>query len=153
MGSNSSGSSFSNRLSLLFKARSSNRTHERHGSTDSTILKYGIIKDLASQSKRVPADLHLLMQLIDMKSAGGYEDDSLYVVRFAHYKITDSTARASYPTCCVSPAKQYSEVAHQFVYFDTLEQPASPATFIPWGQFAIPHCRWQQQCTYSLLFH
>jgi len=84
MGTNSSPS-FSKRLSQLFKATfrhgSSNDSHERHGSTDPTVLKAGIIQDLASQSKRIPADLHLLMQMIDMKTAGGYEDDSQYVVR------------------------------------------------------------------------
>jgi hypothetical protein len=87
MGSSSSPS-FSKRLSQLFKAPfrqgGSNESPDRQGSADSTTLKDGIIKDLASQSKRIPADIHLLLQLIDMKSAGGYEDDSRYVVRFTY---------------------------------------------------------------------
>jgi len=86
MGSYSSPS-FSNRLSQFLKAPfrhgSSNVRHDRHGSADPTALKGGIISDLVSQSKRIPADLHLLLQLIDMKSAGGYEDDSRYVVSFS----------------------------------------------------------------------
>jgi hypothetical protein len=58
----------------------SNENYERGGHADPSQLKSSIINDLLSQSKRIPADLHLLMQLIDMKSAGGYEDDSKYVV-------------------------------------------------------------------------
>ena len=88
MGSNSSPS-FSKRLSQLFKAplrhELPNPSHGRHGSADPTALKAGIIKILASQSKRIPADIHLLMQLIDMKADGGYEDDSRYVVRYPHW--------------------------------------------------------------------
>jgi hypothetical protein len=57
--------SFSNRLSQLFKSRSSN-VNERQSHT---ALKNGIIRELASQSKRIPADLHLLIQLIDMKNS------------------------------------------------------------------------------------
>ena len=93
MGSNSS-SSFSKRLSRRLKApfrhgssndtHDTHDTHDRHGSTDPAALKDGIIKVLASQSKRIPADIHALFQLIDMKSSGGYEDDSRYVVRFPH---------------------------------------------------------------------
>lgn len=90
MGTNSSPS-FSKRLSQLFKATfrhgPSNDSPDRHGSTDPTVLKAGIIQDLASQSKRIPADLHLLMQMIDMKTAGGYEDDSRYVVRSLSSKL------------------------------------------------------------------
>jgi hypothetical protein len=90
MGSNSSPS-FSKRLSRRLKApfrngssNESHDSHDRHGSTDPAALKDGIIKILASQSNRIPADIHALMQLIDMKSSGGYEDDSRYVVRFPH---------------------------------------------------------------------
>jgi len=76
---------FSARLSQIFKAPfrhgSPNNSHDRHGTADAKVLKDGIIKDLASQSKRIPADLHLLIQLINMKADGGYEDDSRYVVR------------------------------------------------------------------------
>ena len=88
----SSPPSFSKRLSQFLKAPfrhassdkksidTSNENHERGGLTDPSRLKSGIIGDLLSQSKRIPADLHLLLQLIDLKSAGGYEDDSKYVV-------------------------------------------------------------------------
>lgn len=88
----SSPPSFAKRLSQFLKApfrnaSSNNKSNdisnencERDGHTDPSHLKNSIIKDLLSQSKRIPADLHLLMQLIDMKSAGGYEDDSKYVV-------------------------------------------------------------------------
>jgi hypothetical protein len=71
-------------LKTPFRHSSSSDSHERRGLTELKALKAGIIKDLASQSKRIPADLHLLLQLIDMKVAGGYEDDSQYVVRFPH---------------------------------------------------------------------
>ena len=95
MGSDSPPS-FSKRLSLLFKSTfhrtsSSTNKHEGRAPADPKALKADIIKDLLSQSRRIPADLHLLMQLIDMKAAGGYEDDSLYVVRFRH-KTADSLA-------------------------------------------------------------
>jgi hypothetical protein len=87
----SSPPSFAKRLSQSFKAPfrhassnksngASNENYERSGHADPSHLKNSIINDLLSQSKRVPADLHLLLQLIDMKSAGGYEDDSKYVV-------------------------------------------------------------------------
>ena len=55
----------------------SNENYERDDHINPSHLKNSIIKDLLSQSKRIPVDLHLLMQLIDMKSSGGYEDDSL----------------------------------------------------------------------------
>jgi len=89
-----SSPSFAKRLSQLLRAPfrsnapsenksndNSNEKHERRGHADPIHLRNSIIKDLMSQSKRIPADLHLMMQLIDMKSAGGYEDDSKYVVR------------------------------------------------------------------------
>ena len=86
MGSNarpSFGKRLSQLLNFSFLQGSSNVVHHpRQGSTGTNALKDGILADLASQSKRVPADLHLLLQLIDMKEAGGYEDDSRYVVRF-----------------------------------------------------------------------
>jgi len=78
--------SFSTRLSQLFKAPlqhgSPSERNYRHGTAEAKVLKDGIIKDLASQSTRIPTDLHLLMQLVDMKAAGGYEDDSRYIVHF-----------------------------------------------------------------------
>jgi hypothetical protein len=55
-------------------------------------LKNGILGDLASQAKRVPEDLHLVLQLIDLKAAGGYEDDSRYVVCCHRYEIAYFTA-------------------------------------------------------------
>jgi hypothetical protein len=88
MGSNRP-SSFTKRFSELFKfsflqGPSNNVSHERQGHTDTNALKDGILADLASQSKRIPADLHLLLQLIDLKASGGYEDDSRYVVCLHH---------------------------------------------------------------------
>jgi hypothetical protein len=47
---------------------------------DPKTLKAGIIKELASQSKRVPQNLHLLIQMIDMQAHGNYADDSHWVV-------------------------------------------------------------------------
>ena len=54
--------------------------YERSGLADLRRLRNSIINVLLSQSKRVPDDLHLCLQLIDAKLAGGYEDDSKYLV-------------------------------------------------------------------------
>jgi hypothetical protein len=47
---------------------------------DPKALKAGIIRELESQTKRVPANLQLLIETIGLKAQGGYEDDSVYVV-------------------------------------------------------------------------
>jgi hypothetical protein len=81
----SSHPSFAKRLSQFLRApfrRDPAPTveHERHGVVKPESLTADIIKDFISQSKRLPADLHLMMQFIDVKSAGGYMDDSKYMV-------------------------------------------------------------------------
>lgn len=83
-----SPTSFAKHISRFLKApfrhaspdKDSNENYERPGHTDPSQFKAGIIKDLQSQAKRIPADLHLLIQLVQTKLAGGYEDDSKYLV-------------------------------------------------------------------------
>ena|ERR1700721_1090409 len=43
--------------------------------------KAGILKDLASQGRRIPQDFQLLLEMLEMHEQGGYEDDSRYTVR------------------------------------------------------------------------
>jgi hypothetical protein len=48
---------------------------------DPKVIKAGIIKELESQGKRIPADLQLLVDYIIMQKDGGYLNDRLYTVR------------------------------------------------------------------------
>lgn len=91
---NNSRPSFLRRASQLIKAsirpvppsfgdgRSNSEVHPK-------VLKAGIIKQLESQAKRIPANLQLLIETISMKAQGGYEDDSIYVVLSRFQTIPD----------------------------------------------------------------
>lgn len=81
MTSNSSPS-FLQRLTQLFSRPAPQRYG--NGRNDSAIepkaLKVGILKELASQAKRTPENLHLLIDALSLKAHGGYDDDSKYIV-------------------------------------------------------------------------
>jgi hypothetical protein len=85
----STPSSFLQRITQLFKGNSTARPDTQlygDGRADSDVdpaaLKAGVLKVLASQAKRAPENLHLLLETLTLKAQGGYDDDSRYVVRF-----------------------------------------------------------------------
>jgi hypothetical protein len=45
-----------------------------------TVIKTGILKDLASQAMRVPADINLMIDFLGTLKLGGLQDDSQYLV-------------------------------------------------------------------------
>lgn len=85
-----SSPSFFKRAAQHFKPPSRSaapRIGENDSDVDPNKLKTSIIKVLESQSKRVPADLNLLIQAIALKSRGGYDDDSKQFVLFLSAKV------------------------------------------------------------------
>ena len=81
--------SFLQRITQLFKGSPNTRPDTERfddGRADSDVdpaaLKAGVLKVLASQAKRAPENLHLLLETLALKAQGGYDDDSKYVVSF-----------------------------------------------------------------------
>jgi hypothetical protein len=75
------------RISNLFKGSTTTRPGTERfadGRADSEVepaaLKASVLKVLASQAKRAPENLQLLLETLALKAQGGYDDDSKYVV-------------------------------------------------------------------------
>lgn len=81
MTSNSSPS-FLQRVGQLFSRPAPQRygNGRNDSAADPKALKVGIRQELASQEKRIPEDLHLLIDALSLKAHGGYDDDSKYIV-------------------------------------------------------------------------
>jgi hypothetical protein len=122
--SSTSPPSFLQRITQLFKGSSTTRPDtERYGDgradseVDPAALKASILKVLASQAKRAPENLHLLLETLALKAQGGYDDDSKYVVSFTAHEEILNVDGTSYSTCCfVARWLCDSNETYKFVY-------------------------------------
>jgi hypothetical protein len=90
MTSNSSPS-FLQRFSQIFNRPPPKRygNGRNDSEVDPKAVKVGILQELASQAKRTPENLHLLIEALSLKVHGGYEDDSKYIVLPRSEDLTD----------------------------------------------------------------
>jgi hypothetical protein len=107
---------------------------------DPKTLKAGIIKELASQSKRAPQNLQLLIQMIGMKAHGNYEDDSLYVVFPFIGMSSNIIVGTSHSACRFFAAFQAPDFNDNVVYRQPLEWTSSPPPFLFGRRLSIPCC-------------
>lgn len=125
MTSNSTHSSFKRVIQLVkasFRPVPKHFGDERYDSdVDPEELKASIVKVLTSQAKRVPDNLQLLIEAISLKTHGGYEDDSKYIVlppapphKGIAAEMLDGT---SYSACrfFANPFR-HSNFTHRFLY-------------------------------------
>ena len=120
--------------------------------------KTGILKDLTSQVTRVPADVDLIVEVIEMLYRGGLQNDAQYTVLnpprcslvFFILVLMSRTPLTlgfvdgeDYPVCCfVAFDFQLPGKAHRSAYHELVECFASSSLDLRRGSIPIPLCRW-----------